>query len=109
MLRPVSDGELRDLERRWRASGAVEDEARWHVARVRAGQIPPGTQVWWDGAPGWQAFDPVPGTDLGGVAAAPTPAGSAPMSASQALMSGLSDQELDDEFIGLVGRSWALY
>jgi hypothetical protein len=41
MLRPVSDGELRDLERRWRASGAVEDEARWHVARVRAGALEP--------------------------------------------------------------------
>lgn len=79
------------------------------VARVRAGQIPPGTQVWWDGAPGWQAFDQVPGADVGGVPAAPAATGGAPMSASQALMSGLSDQELDDEFIGLVGRSWELY
>jgi hypothetical protein len=77
------------------------------VARVRAQQIPGTTQVWWDGAPGWQAFDQVAGGDATPTAAAV--ADGTPMSASQALMSGLSDQELDDEFIGLVGRSWELY
>lgn len=83
------------------------------VARVRAAQIPPSTQVWWDGAPGWLAFEQVPGDEP---AAAPSPpmaatatVPTAPTSASQALMSGLSDQELDDEFIGLVGRSWEMY
>jgi hypothetical protein len=75
---------------------------------VQHGQIPPGTQVWWDGAPSWQAFDQVSG---GSPAPAPAAqvAATAPLSASQALMSGLSDQELDDEFIGLVGRSWDMY
>ena len=50
------------------------------VARVRAGQIPPGTQVWWDGAPGWQAFDQVPGTrPRRRRSQAPAPAGSTPI------------------------------
>lgn len=78
------------------------------TARVQAAQIPPGTQVWWDGAPGWQAYEQVAGTAASAPAPA-APAATAPMSASQALMSGLSDQELDDEFIGLVGRSWDMY
>jgi hypothetical protein len=82
------------------------------TARVQAGQIPPTTQVWWDGAPGWQPYDSVAADPHVG-AASPAPAAAAasmaPQSASQALMSGLSDQELDDEFIGLVGRSWELY
>lgn len=82
------------------------------TARVQAGQIPPTTQVWWDGAPGWQPYDSVAADPQVG-AASPAPAAAAasmaPQSASQALMSGLSDQELDDEFIGLVGRSWELY
>lgn len=84
------------------------------VQRVRAAQIPPTTQVWWDGAPGWIPLDQVPGV-LGETAppppptaqVAPVPAGA--VSASQALMSGLSDQQLDDEFIGLIGRSWEMY
>ena len=36
----MGDEELRALERRWRETGAVEDEARWHLARVRAGALP---------------------------------------------------------------------
>lgn len=50
----MSDVELRDLERRWRASGAVEDEARWHVARVRAGALEPERLALaaWTGWPG---------------------------------------------------------
>ncbi len=98
-------------------SGNQQGPEPWDtvLARVRAAQIPPSTQVWWDGAPAWQPLDQVAGADLGGssptttpVAGAPT-SGGAPMSASEALMSGLTDQELDDEFIGLVSRSWELY
>lgn len=36
----MSDAALRDLERRWRASRDVDDEARWLQARVRAGELP---------------------------------------------------------------------
>jgi hypothetical protein len=35
----MSDSELRALERRWRETGAVEDEGRWLAARVRAGEL----------------------------------------------------------------------
>ncbi len=96
-------------------SGNQQGPEPWDtvLARVRAAQIPPSTQVWWDGAPAWQPLDQVPGVDLGNTGAPAAPAastgGSAPLSASQALMSGLTDQQLDDEFIGLVGRSWELY
>jgi hypothetical protein len=38
----VSDEAVREAERRWRETGAVEDEARWLVARVRAGRLAPG-------------------------------------------------------------------
>ena len=82
------------------------------TARVHAGQIPPSTQVWWEGAPGWQAYDqaaPAAASPVPTPAAVPTPEAATPQSASQALMSGLTDQELDDEFIGLVGRSWEMY
>lgn len=80
------------------------------VQRVRAGQIPSTTQVWWDGAPGWTPLDQVPGVELGSPPEAPSaPAPSGVGSASQQLMSGLADQELDDEFIGLIGRSWEMY
>jgi hypothetical protein len=98
-------------------------------ARVSHQQIPASTQVWWDGAPGWQPFDqvqtapaPAAPAQAAPAQAAPAqaapaqaapaqaaPAQAAPASASAALMSGLSDQELDDEFIGLVGRSWEMY
>ncbi|UDY35351.1 DUF4339 domain-containing protein [Dermatobacter hominis] len=88
-------------------------------ARVAHQQIPPGTQVWWDGAPGWQPFDQVAATPAATpppAAAAPAAsapvapaAAAAPTSASAALMDGMSNQELDDEFIGLVGRSWEMY
>ncbi|HMR97204.1 MAG TPA: hypothetical protein P5193_03840 [Microthrixaceae bacterium] len=126
-------------------AGTQQGPEPWETvqARVAHAQIPPSTQVWWDGAPGWMPFDqveaapapapapaptptPTPTPDatvtLAGsapaepttaepTAATPTPAGAsaAPTGASAALMSGLSDQELDDEFIGLVGRSWELY
>jgi hypothetical protein len=35
----VSDERLRELERRFRASGSVEDEAAWLRARVQAGEL----------------------------------------------------------------------
>jgi hypothetical protein len=35
----MSDSRLRDLERRWQASGAVEDEGALLLERVRAGQL----------------------------------------------------------------------
>lgn len=88
------------------------------VARVHHGQIPPSTQVWWDGAPAWTAFDQVPGIEPAASAVPATspsagqtasPVAAQPATASAALMSGMSDQELDDEFIGLVGRSWDMY
>ncbi|MBX3471244.1 MAG: hypothetical protein KF878_30625 [Planctomycetes bacterium] len=34
------DASLQTLERRWRQTGAVDDEARWLLARVRAGDLP---------------------------------------------------------------------
>jgi hypothetical protein len=36
----VTDGRLRELERRWKETGAVEDEARYLQARVRIGLTP---------------------------------------------------------------------
>ena len=35
----VSDADLRELERRFRESGSVEDEAAWLSARVKAGEL----------------------------------------------------------------------
>lgn len=35
----MSDARLRELERRWRESGSVEDEEAWLIARCRAGEI----------------------------------------------------------------------
>lgn len=37
----MSDQELRELERAWRASGDPTDEARWQLARVRAAELEP--------------------------------------------------------------------
>ena len=77
------------------------------VEWVSSGQLPPTTPVWWEGEAGWTPVSEVRGVQL---AAAPAPPPSAaPLSASQSLMGGLSDQELDDEFIALVGRSWEMY
>jgi hypothetical protein len=77
--------------------------------RVQAGQIPPGTPIWWDGAAEWVSFESAAGAPSGeapgGAATVPAVA----TTASEALMSGMSDQELDDEFIGLIGRSWEMY
>lgn len=35
----MSDARLRELERRWRETGSVEDEAAWLAARLRAGEV----------------------------------------------------------------------
>ena len=69
------------------------------VEQVKAGRLARSTHVWWNGAANWTPIDQL-GLDLGQTVAA---------SASAALMSGMSDQELDDAFIGLVGRSWEMY
>jgi len=94
------------------------------IQRAQAGQIPATTLIWWEGAPGWTALHLVEGVDLGGsapaaqvtataaapaVAAPATSAAVAPATASAALMNGLTDQQLDDEFMGLVDRSWSMY
>jgi hypothetical protein len=39
MVIAMSDRRLRDLERRWRETGAHDDEARWLAERVRAGDL----------------------------------------------------------------------
>ena len=98
----------------WGDTGGVQQGPEpWEtvLARWQHGQIPATTQVWWDGAPGWQPLEQAAQDGAAAQPSAPSPAAAtgAPLSASQALMSGLSDQELDDEFIGLVGRSWELY
>ena len=76
--------------------------------RVQAGQIPPSTPIWWDGAAEWTPFESVGGVPSGGAPRGGAAPGVA-TTASEALMSGMSDQELDDEFIGLIGRSWEMY
>ena len=100
-------------------TGAQQGPEPWETvqARVAHQQIPPSTQIWWDGAPGWQPFDQVAAQAVSAIPSDPvapggtTPAAvdASPTSASAALMSGMTDQELDDEFIGLVGRSWEMY
>lgn len=86
------------------------------LERAAAGQLPDSTLLWWDGQADWAPLSSLATTTAAGDAPRPAPppgpsgaAAAAPMSASQALMSGLSDQELDDEFIALVGRSWEMY
>lgn len=75
------------------------------IQRVRAGQIHHTTLIWWEGAPDWTPLHQVDGVVLTAPPAAPV----APPSASAALMGGLTDQELDDEFMSLVDRSWTMY
>lgn len=85
------------------------------VARIQVGELPPSTPLWWPEAPGWTPADQVPG--LAEHLAAPAPGGASagapgpggPVHATDALMAGLSDQELDDEFIALIDRSWDMY
>lgn len=108
------------------------------VSRIQAGELPASTMLWWPEAPGWMPADQVPGladhlaSGAGAPPAeAPAPAGpdsaAAPTAggagdaggqggpaadgghATDALMDGLSDQELDDEFIALVDRSWEMF
>lgn len=90
------------------------------VDRVRAGQVGPDVNVWWPEASGWMPLNTIPEAMamLTGLASGPVDSGAAPAAsampaapagAADALMSGLSDQELDDEFMGLLKRSWELY
>lgn len=39
MIRPMSDGQLHELERRWRETRSTPDETAWLRERVRAGQL----------------------------------------------------------------------
>lgn len=57
----MSDAALRELERRWRTSGAVEDEAAWHAARSRAGQLDRG-RLQLAADLGWRAAELAVGT-----------------------------------------------
>lgn len=92
------------------------------LQRAAAGQVGLSTPVWWNGQDGWVALGEIEGVTLplpaqgvqraaaggaGSVASAPREA--TPRNASAALMSGMADQELDDEFMALVARSWELY
>lgn len=83
------------------------------LQRHQAGQIPATTLIWWEGAADWTPLHQAPGVDLPAAPASAPATGAtanfAPGSASAALMSGMTDQELDDEFIDLVGRSWDMY
>lgn len=96
------------------------------VERIRRGELPPGTPLWWPSAAGWTPADQVPelaghlgvAVAAGGPADAPAgtpapPAGAAvpgpAAHATDTLMAGLSDQQLDDEFVSLVDRSWTMY
>lgn len=93
--------------------------ARDVIAQIQAGALPPTTALWWPGAAGWTPTNQIPGVlDAPAPAPAPQPApqpaaaaatGAPGGHATDALMAGLSDQELDDEFIGLVDRSWSMY
>jgi len=49
----VTDDRLRDLERRWRASGSPVDEGAWLAERIRAGD-----RLDWDGYARLAALDP---------------------------------------------------
>lgn len=74
------------------------------LQRLADGHLPLSTPVWWNGRDGWIALGEVEGVTV------PIPAqGMVAASASAALMSGMTDQQLDDEFMALVGRSWELY
>ncbi|MFI0433427.1 MAG: DUF4339 domain-containing protein [Candidatus Nanopelagicales bacterium] len=93
------------------------------LKRAAAGQVGLSTPVWWNGQDGWIALGEIEGVTLPlpprgavppaaaagtGSSAKPAQPGAAP-NASAALMSGMADQELDDEFMALVSRSWELY
>ncbi len=78
------------------------------LQRVAAGAVPPTTLVWWDGAPGWAPLNHVTGA-IGPDTHGSSEAQEAVAAASAALMSGLTDQELDDEFMGLITRSQDMY
>lgn len=78
------------------------------LQRVAAGAVPPTTLVWWDGAPGWAPLNQVTG-ETGPDTPGSAEAQAAAATATGALMSGLTAQELDDEFMGLFRRSRDIY
>ncbi len=78
------------------------------LARVAAGTVPASTMVWWEGAASWAPLNEVAEVESP-TPAAPEADGDVSAPASDALMSGLTDQELDDEFIDLVSQSWEMY
>lgn len=82
-------------------------------ARVDGGQFPANTPIWADGMD-WTPMDVLrSGASTPAEPMAPTSseavAAAHGSQASDALMAGLSDQELDDEFMGLIKRSWEVY
>lgn len=87
------------------------------LQRAGAGQVGLSTPVWWNGQDGWIALGEIEGVTIPLPAQPPQQPAQAPQrpgaavspAASAALMSGMADQELDDEFMGLVARSWELY
>jgi len=90
------------------------------VARIQSGDLPRATPLWWPEATGWTPADQIPelagslgaaDADSGAADSGRASAGAsgAPGGATDVLMDGLTDQQLDDEFIGLVDRSWELY
>jgi len=80
------------------------------VGRIERGELSPETPLWWPEAPGWTPANQAPGLaeHLQSVAP-PTQAAPDGGHAIDALMAGLSDQELDDEFLALIDRSWDMY
>jgi len=88
------------------------------VARIQSGDLPRATPLWWPEATGWTPADQIPelagslgaaDADSGAADSGRASAGAsgAPGGATDVLMDGLTDQQLDDEFIGLVDRSWS--
>ena len=104
------------------------------MQRVRGGQVPPSTAVWWDGAPEWMRFDQIPPVAEWAPEADPIPAAAPepepepvadpepepepepelepePVAdpVPQLLLQGISEGDLDDEFVALFARSWEMY
>ncbi|WCO66608.1 hypothetical protein PO878_19095 [Iamia majanohamensis] len=114
-----------DTQVHWASeTGAQEGPApaRDVVGWIQGGHLPRTTRIWWPEAEGWIPAPEVPGwgellaptaTPAPPPAAAPQAGAPAPGQggghATDALMDGLTDQELDDEFIALVDRSWEMY
>jgi len=81
--------------------------------RIDGGQISPDSLVWWNGAPEWVPASSVRASTSmsSNASAAPSVVGTvaAGGSAGDSLISGFSDQELDDQFMALLKRSWEIF